>query len=441
MTGAEAALAAAFALAAAVLGLLAFFEPCTIATHTLFAVHAHRAPRGQCCRGLLAVWAARALALAALLAGAVAALPRPEWGPWLPSVALAVMATVYVVSRYAYLPVPHLELWRLLPGGARLPEAVRLGLTLPACTIPLFVIVLGWALTVDSVALAALAGLLFATAFAAPMAVAALRGIHEDGRDLLERAAVTTPWITAALLYGAALWLLARGLDLGPEALRAALAEPGPAGLGLAFVAGFVFSFSPVAFASIPVALAYVTRAHDGRRARLMAAAFVAGMLATHAALGVGAAWAGESVKALMGRWWGVVLGPVLVLMGLVWAGWLKVRLPWRGLRARRVEGAWGAFALGAPFSVAVCPMCTPALLVTLTAAAAIGSPLYGLGLALAFGAGRGLPVLAGAWSMAWLESLRVVARHQRALDVAGGLTLIGVGLYLLNEYYFIVGY
>jgi len=92
VTGAEAAVAAAFGLSAALLGLLAFFEPCTIATHTLFAVHAHRAPRRQCCRGLLAVWATRALALAALLAGAVAALPRPEWGPWLPSVALCCRA-------------------------------------------------------------------------------------------------------------------------------------------------------------------------------------------------------------------------------------------------------------------------------------------------------------------------------------------------------------
>ncbi len=432
---------AVLAAGAGLLGLLAFFEPCTIATHTLFAVRAHRGPRRDCCRGLLAVWLTRSLALAGILAAAVALLPRPDRGPWFPSVALAVMATVYVVSRYVYLPVPHLELWRLVPGGGRLPEGVRLGLTLPACTIPLFAIVLGWALAVDSVPVAAGAGALFATAFAAPMAVAALRGLHEGGRELLERAAAATPWLTAALLYGAALWLAARALDVGPDTLRAALAEPGPAGPWLAFVAGFVFSFNPVAFASIPVALAYVTHAREPGRARRMGLAFVAGMLVTHALLGTAAAWAGDSVRTVMGRWWGVVLGPVLILLGLVWGGWLRVRAPWPGVRARRVDGLWGAFVLGGPFSVAVCPFCTPALLVTLTAAAAVGSPAYGLALATAFAAGRALPVLAGVWGVAWLESLRVVARHQRALEIVGGLTLVAVGLYLLNEYFFVVGY
>ncbi|HEC06882.1 MAG TPA: cytochrome C biogenesis protein, partial [Thiolapillus brandeum] len=39
------------------------------------------------------------------------------------------------------------------------------------------------------------------------------------------------------------------------------------AGLGLAFLAGFLFSFNPVSFASIPVVLAYVTKAHEERRA------------------------------------------------------------------------------------------------------------------------------------------------------------------------------
>ena len=35
----------------------------------------------------------------------------------------------------------------------------------------------------------------------------------------------------------------------------------GVAGLGASLLAGFLFSFTPVAFASIPVVLAYVTRA------------------------------------------------------------------------------------------------------------------------------------------------------------------------------------
>ncbi|HHB12365.1 MAG TPA: cytochrome C biogenesis protein, partial [Chromatiales bacterium] len=49
----------------------------------------------------------------------------------------------------------------------------------------------------------------------------------------------------------------------------------GWAGLGLSFLAGFVFSFNPISFASIPVVLAYVTKAHEERRAVLLGGAFV----------------------------------------------------------------------------------------------------------------------------------------------------------------------
>ena len=40
---------------------------------------------------------------------------------------------------------------------------------------------------------------------------------------------------------------------------------------------------------------------------------------------------------------------------------------------------------------------------------------------------------------MGWLEQLRPLARCQRALDIAGGITLVLVGLYMLNAYFFIV--
>ena len=423
------------------LGLLAFFEPCTIASHGLFAARAHGRPRRDCCSGLLTVWLTRSLLLGGLMLLATWLLPAPQWGPWLPTTVLAVLALLYVISRRVYLPVPHLEFHRLIPGGQRLPEAVRLGLTLPACTLPLVVVVTGLAVTVDSPMLSALAGVLFATLFTLPLAVTSLHGLDSDTRDLLSRAATASPWITAVLLLSVAAFLALPGLSLDTEALRAALRQASWAGIGLAFVAGFLFSFNPVSFASIPVVLAYVTRAGEPRRALVMGLAFVSGMILTHAVLGVAAALGGDWVRSLMGRQWGLVLGPILIVLGLMWAGWLRLRLPWFGMRGRPVSGVWGAFLLGIPFSVAVCPFCTPALLVTLTASAAIGSPLFGLALLLAFALGRSIPILLGAWSMGWLESLRLLARHQRGLEVLGGVTLILTGLYLLNEYLFIIRY
>lgn len=419
------------------LGALAFFEPCTIATHTLFTVRAHGQGRTACCQSLLTVWLTRSVLVVGLLTALVGFIEPPIWGPYLPSVILSVMATVYLISRFTYIPVPHLAFHRLLPGGTGLPQAMQLGLTLPACTIPLFVVVAGLAVTANSIGFAALAGLLFAGFFTLPMALAAFQGVHAEERELLGRAARGSPFFTAALLYGAALFLLVPDIDI--DSLRGALQQASLLGIGLGFLAGFLFSFNPVSFASIPMVLAYVTQAREEKRAWLLGGAFILGMLLTHAALGVAAALGGEWVKSVIGRHWGLLLGPLLIVLGLIWPGWLKLRLPGIGMRGRRVAGVWGAFLLGIPFSVAVCPFCTPALLVLLTAAAGIGSVPFGFALLLAFGLGRSIPIALGAVSMGWLESLQVFARHQKALEIIAGVTLIATGLYLLNEYFFVI--
>jgi len=423
------------------LGALSFFEPCTIATHTLFTVRAHGQEKNRCCQSLLTVWVTRTLLIAGLLAALAWATEPPAWGAYAPSSILAAMATIYLVSRFVYVPVPHLAFHRLLPGGARLPYAVQLGLTLPACTIPLFAVVAGIAITVDSTAFAVLAGLLFAGFFTLPMAFATFKGIHAEGRDLLNRAGKGSPFLTAALLYGFALYLLVPALDLSVDTLSMALEQASLLGIGLGLLAGFVFSFNPVAFASIPVVLAYVTKAHEERRALLLGGAFIAGIVVTHVVLGVGAALGGEWVKTLLGRQWGLFLGPLLIMMGLLWPGWLKLRLPWITMRGHPVAGPWGAFLLGIPFSVAVCPFCTPALMVTLTAAAAIGSVPFGFALLLAFALGRAIPIALGAWGIGWLKSLKVLSRHQKAIEIMAGVTLMLTGLYLLNEYFFIIQY
>ena len=423
---------------AALLGLLAFFEPCTIATHTLFSARSHRVGGAQRYHGLLSIWLTRSLLLIGLFTGAVALTEPPAWGPYTPSYILAVMATVYIVSRFVYLPVPHLAFHRLLPGGKRLPASIRLGLTLPACTLPLVIVVTGIAISADSLPLAMAAGLLFATLFTLPMVLTSLKGLHANGVDLLQRAATASPFLTAFLLYGLALALLPE-VSLDTSGLEAALSKASFAGIGIAFLAGFVFSFNPVSFAAIPVVLAYVTKAHEERHALLLGGAFVAGMLLTHAVLGGAAALGGDWAREIMGRHWGLVLGPALIVLGLMWPGWLRLRLPWLAMRGRKVNGPWGAFLLGIPFSIAVCPFCTPALLVSLTASAAIGSVAYGTALLLAFAAGRSIPIIIGAWSMGWLESLRVLSRHQKTVEVIAGVTLIVTGLYLINEYLFIV--
>lgn len=429
-------------LTAALLGLLAFFEPCTIATHTLFSVRANKTmDKSACCQSLLVIWLSRTVLLISLFTLSVLFIDAPEWGPYLPSIILSAMAVLYVVSRFTYIPIPHLEFFKLLPISKRIPFSIQLGLTLPACTLPLVIVTAGMAVTVGSLGFAALAGFLFASLFTLPMVIASYKGVHDDAKQLLNHAAKGSPYLTAVLLIGTAITLLIPALDINVATLKENLQTQSWAGIGIAFLAGFVFSFNPVSFASIPVMLAYVTKAHEEKRALLMGGAFVLGMLVTHTTLGVAAALGGDWVKGIMGRQWGLLLGPVLIVMGLMWAGVLNIRLPWFGVRARKVTGLWGAFLLGIPFSVAVCPFCTPALLVTLTASAAIGSVSFGFALLLAFALGRSIPIILGAWSMGWLESLQMLSRYQKVLEVFAGMILILIGLYLLNEYFFIIEY
>ena len=84
------------------------------------------------------------------------------------------------------------------------------------------------------------------------------------------------------------------------------------ASLAVGFTAGFFFSFNPVALAAIPVSLAYVTKAGEQRAAVRYAGAFVIGMLVIHVLLGAIASLGGMWVQNLLGRYWGLILGPLL---------------------------------------------------------------------------------------------------------------------------------
>jgi cytochrome c-type biogenesis protein len=210
----------------------------------------------------------------------------------------------------------------------------------------------------------------------------------------------------------------------------------GLAGLGAALLAGFLFSFNPVSFASLPMVLAYVTKARSTREAVLFGGSFALGMIVTHMVLGVAAALGGQWIESFMGRAWLLLLGPVLIFMGLAWPGWIKLPLPWVSLRGERVATASGAFFLAAGFTIGICPLCSPGLWIALGASASIGSPLYGALLLFIFALGRTLPLLVGAFSIGWLESLKPLAAWRAAFETIGGVTLILVGIYVLNDYF-----
>lgn len=223
------------------------------------------------------------------------------------------------------------------------------------------------------------------------------------------------------------------------EVLQRILEQANLASIGIGFLAGFLFSFNPVALAAIPVSLAYVTKAHETRKAVLFGGMFILGMVLTHALLGLITGLGGQWVQKIFGRQWGLVLGPLLIVLGVIWPGWIRVPLPAIPLRMKRAAGMWGAFALGVPFAVAVCPFCTPALLILLGVATGIGSSLFGATLLTSFALGRAVPIILGAVAVGWLETLKVLSRSQKAFEIVGAILLILAGLYMLNAYFVVI--
>jgi hypothetical protein len=196
---------------AAVLGLLAFFEPCAIATHTLFAVRANHDTVRQRWHALLHLIAARTILLSTLF-GVAAWMGLTAISQYQALVMLGVIGSIYLLTRKIYLPVPHLEFFRLLPNHARLSQGLKLGLTLPACTLPLVAVVGVIAALTQQPVTALVAGCIFAGMFSLPTLWSSVHGLDAAHRSFLGKAAAVSPYITTLLLWGAALMIWKTGV-------------------------------------------------------------------------------------------------------------------------------------------------------------------------------------------------------------------------------------
>lgn len=198
-------------ITAAGLGFLAFFEPCTIATHTLFAVRLNHEAVQRRWLALTTLVFSRALLLMTIF-GVVAWIGLDGIPTTTAITMLAVIGAIYLLSRKIYLPVPHIEFFYLLPGHARMSQALKLGLTLPACTLPLVLVVgIASALT-NRPDLAMLAGLVFAVMFSLPTLWDSSRKLDAAHRAFLGKVANLSPFITTLLLWSGALIIFKTGV-------------------------------------------------------------------------------------------------------------------------------------------------------------------------------------------------------------------------------------
>ena len=225
-----------------------------------------------------------------------------------------------------------------------------------------------------------------------------------------------------------------------------------------ALVAGLVSFASPCVLPLVPGYLGYVSgmagaqggqgRARSGGagaggtatlarvgRGRVLAGVglFIAGFTAVFVAFGVLAG----SLGALVNQWSDPitrVLGVVVVLMGLVFLGWMPFAQRERRLHLAPTAGLWGAPLLGVVFGLGWAPCIGPTLVAVYTLALDEASAGRGAVLSVAYCLGLGLPFLLIALALDRSSRvLRVLRERRRLVQQVGGAVLVLVGLALVS--------
>ena len=203
--------------------------------------------------------------------------------------------------------------------------------------------------------------------------------------------------------------------------------------LGVSFLAGIMAS--AVCPCTLPVGLgmASVSGASeaDGHRQGLkVASAFFAGIVLNLTLLGAVTGRLGALATESFGRAWALAMAVVSLFAAA--AAFRAPRLRVRQLEALRRPGLAGAFGYGFVFSLgtSVAP-----LLLLLTVSTANGLPGYGLLLALAFGAGRGLPFLLAGLIASLITEFAGLARWRGPIEVLSGCVLLAISAYYAHTF------
>ena len=216
----------------------------------------------------------------------------------------------------------------------------------------------------------------------------------------------------------------------------------------VALLAGFLSFLAPCVLPLVPGYLSAVSAVsadelgRPGNARRVVAASipFVFGFTAFFVLLGVGASLLGASLfrdQFLLEQ----VAGFVLVVFGLAFMG----LLPWpeRLVGAGLVQGArsrGSRILLGGAFAVCAAPCIGPVLAAILVLAGSSETALDGAILLAAYSLGLAIPfVLVGAAFTRMMGAFRWLRDHYRAIQFAGGLVMVMLGLLLFFGRFYVL--
>lgn len=206
---------------------------------------------------------------------------------------------------------------------------------------------------------------------------------------------------------------------------------------------GILTSISPCPLATNITAISFVGRRTGSPQGVLLSGLlYTLGRAAVYVAIGVllvMSLLSAPTVSLSLQMWMNKLLGPILILVGMVMLGLLRISLRGRGMSQRlqqRIErwGLLGALGLGALFALSFCPVSATLFFGSLLPLAV----KHGSGVLLPFvyGIGTAVPVVIFAIVLAfgarWLGKVfERVTQVERWMRVVTGVVFIGVGIYM----------
>jgi cytochrome c-type biogenesis protein len=219
-------------------------------------------------------------------------------------------------------------------------------------------------------------------------------------------------------------------------------------GLGTAAWLGILTSISPCPLATNIAAVSFVARkANAPAQAMWSGVLYTIGRMLAYVIVGALVVWSVLSLSKLsfgLQKYMHEALGPFLIVIGIVLAGWIKLPVAngsgFIERLAKRAElwGAAGALLLGAIFAVSFCPVSAALFFGSLIPLAAqhnsvgVFPAVYGVGTALPVLVFAGVIVFS---AQATGKLYGKLASFEKWARVATGVVFVGVGVYMTLKY------
>jgi len=204
------------------------------------------------------------------------------------------------------------------------------------------------------------------------------------------------------------------------------------------FVAGLLSFFAPCTFPLMPVYIGILTDNEKGGKWRpyIKTLLFVGGLSTTFIILGFGAGALGRYIN---GRWFSLVTGLIVVMLGFHQMGLFHLKLldQYKVFRfgTNSKNDFISTYLLGLTFSFGWTPCVGPVLGAVLVLSAGGGQALYGGILMAVYALGLAIPFLVIAiLSKFILNKLHKVEKYLPKIKKVGGALIVVMGLLLMTE-------